>query len=451
VRKKEKKELKVSYIEEPSKSDEESPRLFNSASAENVGIPNTFDVKKLLKDYDTLKRQRKKDEMVISQLELEKEKLQAEVFRLKAVIENMTGTKSDSEKIEDDFKHRKISAPASIENTPRNRAMATVAETHEGDKSLTNSREPELHISSDNVSEERKKAKHRVKSIASKIRNKDQKKKHRRKSTETTRLMINVSEVTVTLPTVKSTPIIDPITSININPSFIPSDLLPYIQSEIPYKPYKHPVFGSPISHLVLSDEPHYFFKVLLNFLSSPSALSSVGIFRVSGSKEEIMHYKQLFDEGKPVQFKCSAFEVAGLMKEFLRSLREPLIPAFWNSQIPLLLDQYRHSDKQNYQQFLSDLKLVVATLPKPNYAIFRILVIILAQVVSNAEQNMMTVDNIIKCVAPNLSCYPALFTHSIPNAKFFFEEPLNNQKKAANRRSSFFRSIFNSRHCFSS
>jgi len=223
--------------------------------------------------------------------------------------------------------------------------------------------------------------------------------------------------------------------------SFVPLDLLQYVEKEIPYRPYKFPVFGASIAQLVQSEEPHYFFKIILNYLSSPLAISAVGIFRVSGKKLAIAHYKQLFDDGKPVNFKCSSFDVAGLLKEFLTSLPDPIIPPFWNSQIPQLLDN-KQTDK-NYTQFLDDLKLVVTTLPKPNYIIFRLLIIILSQIACNSGENMMTVDNITKCLAPDLYCYPALVYYSLSNVKFFFGDPIPlNTDISSKRASTLFRSV---------
>jgi len=177
------------------------------------------------------------------------------------------------------------------------------------------------------------------------------------------------------------------------------------------------------------------FFKLVFNYFFNPQVLSTVGIFRVSGNRSEIEQYRLLFNEGKPVIFKCSAFEVAGLLKEFLRSLPEPLIPAFWNSQIPLILEH-----KQNQRQFFEDLKFVITTLPRPNYIIFRFFVMIFSMIVSYSEKNMMTVDNIIKCFAPNMGCYPALFSYPISNVKYFFGD--NPPEDSSPKRASLLRSV---------
>jgi len=213
-----------------------------------------------------------------------------------------------------------------------------------------------------------------------------------------------------------------------IAPAFIPVDLAQYIENDIVYKPYQYPVFGVRITSLIRTEEPHYFFQSILNYLSNPQSLNSVGLFRVSGNKSDIEYYKQIFNEGKPVTFKCSPFEVAGLVKEYLRCLPEPLIPAFWNSQIPSILAEHKQSDR-NPEKLLEDFKIVINSLPKPNYRVFRILVILFSLVVNSAEYNMMNVDNLIKCIAPNLGCYPAIFLHTISNVNFFFGEPLEKKK----------------------
>lgn len=69
--------------------------------------------------------------------------------------------------------------------------------------------------------------------------------------------------------------------------------------------------------------------------------LTRLGIFRIPGSPEEANWYKKLFNEGREVNFKCSCHDVVGLLKMYIRSLPDPIIPHFFNAQIPFLVGMW--------------------------------------------------------------------------------------------------------------
>jgi hypothetical protein len=56
--------------------------------------------------------------------------------------------------------------------------------------------------------------------------------------------------------------------------------------------------------------------------------LKTEGVFRVSGSKEEITKIKKKFDSGKPVEFTAedNVHLVAGVLKQFLLEPEESLL-----------------------------------------------------------------------------------------------------------------------------
>uniref|UniRef100_A0A6B2LU16 Rho-GAP domain-containing protein n=1 Tax=Arcella intermedia TaxID=1963864 RepID=A0A6B2LU16_9EUKA len=71
----------------------------------------------------------------------------------------------------------------------------------------------------------------------------------------------------------------------------------------------------------------------------TPDSLSSVGLFRVPGEKSQIDYFKNQFNEGIEVNFSsCSAYDVAGLFKDFFKSLPDKLIPPFYNEQVPFII-----------------------------------------------------------------------------------------------------------------
>lgn len=63
--------------------------------------------------------------------------------------------------------------------------------------------------------------------------------------------------------------------------------------------------------------------------------LTEEGIYRVSGSEKEVKGLKERFLRGRgiPVLANCDIHVICGCLKDFLRSLREPLIPTrLWTS-----------------------------------------------------------------------------------------------------------------------
>ncbi len=60
----------------------------------------------------------------------------------------------------------------------------------------------------------------------------------------------------------------------------------------------------------------------------SEHGLDLVGIFRIESSKKRIKEMKEMFDCGKPIVLDetCSSNDVACILKEYLRSLQEPLL-----------------------------------------------------------------------------------------------------------------------------
>jgi len=186
------------------------------------------------------------------------------------------------------------------------------------------------------------------------------------------------------------------------------------------FSPYPHPVFGVPLKTLVTDSAPqHYFWRVCVHHLLSQSALEAEGVWRVPGEAEEIQYYKKCFDEGKEVTFKCSYFDVAGLFKQWIRELPEPLIPPLFDAQVPFLLDAHKGEDDS--VGLLNDLRDLVQSLPKPNFAVVCLLGGLLAELAKHSDVNKMTEDNIIRCILPTVGCVPALFLWMIRCPEMIF------------------------------
>ncbi|KIW44957.1 uncharacterized protein PV06_03388 [Exophiala oligosperma] len=128
------------------------------------------------------------------------------------------------------------------------------------------------------------------------------------------------------------------------------------------------------------------------------------GVYRTSGSAHHIMELRRLFDQdASAVDFRdATSFyndiaSVTTLLKHFLRDLPDPLLTA------------------EQYQAFIEAAKLdedivrrdsihaLVNSLPDPNYATLRTLVLHLHRVASHSDKNKMTQSNLAIVFAPTL------------------------------------------------
>lgn len=125
------------------------------------------------------------------------------------------------------------------------------------------------------------------------------------------------------------------------------------------------------------------------------TALESPGIFRLSGSSNNINRLRDIFDAGEVVDFahqeECELDSIAGVLKLYVRQLPEP----------PLMF--------ANYQAFLeaSDnptaIRDLILKLPKPYYDFVVYLCHFLADIVALSDRNQMTPSNMAIVMGPNL------------------------------------------------
>jgi hypothetical protein len=110
--------------------------------------------------------------------------------------------------------------------------------------------------------------------------------------------------------------------------------------------------------------------------------LDVVGIFRIDSSKKRIKEIKEMFDQGKQVclneQFNSN--DVACLLKEYLRSLPEPLLTRD-------LYSGFLASEKlTNPNEKLEAIRYLICLLPVPNRDTLQVLLKLLDNVRSHAQ-----------------------------------------------------------------
>ncbi|KAK1756498.1 Rho GTPase activation protein [Echria macrotheca] len=126
------------------------------------------------------------------------------------------------------------------------------------------------------------------------------------------------------------------------------------------------------------------------------------GIYLKSGSVHNVNILRNHFNMA-PIDFLnsenlgLSIYDVADLLKSFLLSLPEPLVPKY---QADALVSAARFDDDDIRRDTLH---AIINTLPDPNYAVLRALTLHLSRVIDHSQVNKMTAWNLAVVFAPTL------------------------------------------------
>lgn len=129
------------------------------------------------------------------------------------------------------------------------------------------------------------------------------------------------------------------------------------------------------------------------------------GVFRVSGSQVEINHFRDCFERGEdPLAEVSDASDinsVAGVLKLYLRELREPLFPIFYFDQLMEI------SQLECREEFVAKVRDVVQSFPRPVFVVLRYLFAFLNHLSEYSDENMMDPYNLAICFGPTLVPIP--------------------------------------------
>ncbi|KAK6738453.1 hypothetical protein RB195_020514 [Necator americanus] len=165
---------------------------------------------------------------------------------------------------------------------------------------------------------------------------------------------------------------------------------------------------GEPIPLVVVS---------AIGYLSRYS-LRNQGLFRVSGSQSEINRFKEAYERGDDAFADLTdgseSNSVAGVLKLYLRELREPLFPIF-------LFDQFTDCAKaDSTQEFVRKARELIEKLPVSHILLLRFLFAFLSHLCEFADENMMEPHNMAICFGPTLLPIPEgkdqVFYHNFVN-----------------------------------
>ncbi|KAK4871550.1 hypothetical protein RN001_015674 [Aquatica leii] len=129
------------------------------------------------------------------------------------------------------------------------------------------------------------------------------------------------------------------------------------------------------------------------------------GIFRVSGSQVEINNFREWFERGEdPLADMTDASDinsVAGVLKLYLRELREPLFPIIYFEHFMEL------AQLESKREFISKMRELVQSLPRTIMVVMRYLFAFLNHLSEFSDENMMDPYNLAICFGPTLVPVP--------------------------------------------
>jgi len=147
------------------------------------------------------------------------------------------------------------------------------------------------------------------------------------------------------------------------------------------------------------------------------------GIFRVSGSQVEINNFREAFERGEdPLADMTDANDinsVAGVLKLYLRQLREPVFSVQYFDQfmelardfpLPHILNVKEKFNKkrESTHEFVVKVRELVKSWPRPVYVVMRYLFAFLQHLSMSSDENLMDPYNLAICFGPTLVPIPA-------------------------------------------
>ncbi|CAL9702991.1 unnamed protein product [Knipowitschia caucasica] len=129
------------------------------------------------------------------------------------------------------------------------------------------------------------------------------------------------------------------------------------------------------------------------------NGLHHEGIFRVPGSQMEVNSLRDAFENGEDplTEQRYNLDSVAGVLKLYFRSLKNPLFPVDSTGQL------LEYAQIKNDTERAAQFKTVVVSYPEPIIVVMRYLFAFLHHVSQYSDENMMQPYNLAVCFGPSL------------------------------------------------
>uniref|UniRef100_A0A0N5C4D5 Rho-GAP domain-containing protein n=1 Tax=Strongyloides papillosus TaxID=174720 RepID=A0A0N5C4D5_STREA len=135
------------------------------------------------------------------------------------------------------------------------------------------------------------------------------------------------------------------------------------------------------------------------------NALDMQGIFRISATNGDILAFREEFEKGNdPLKNGVKASDIhaiCGLLKLYLRELREPMIPF---SMFDYCVESWKTN---NMDQFLDCIKKIFFDLPQPVWLTLRYLFAFFDHICDHSSNNCMDAHNLSICLGPAILPIP--------------------------------------------
>jgi len=180
-------------------------------------------------------------------------------------------------------------------------------------------------------------------------------------------------------------------------------DATPKNHDEITPKIVGGPFFGVSLRELVQRAQTEFILPSIvadcIRYLKDTGAIRNVGIFRMEGALDDRYLLKNIYDKGGRLDFEKQTPDpnaVAGLLKQYLRELNDPLISIN-------LYDKFIKTIDMNGEERLEALRDLFRKMATPNRLIFKLTFEFIHHVAQFYEINKMPATNLATMFSPNV------------------------------------------------
>ena len=159
--------------------------------------------------------------------------------------------------------------------------------------------------------------------------------------------------------------------------------------------------FAQPIEKFVFGDLLSPELERIFIYLEANG--NTEGIFRISARASALQKMKLCLDSGKKLSLsEFTVFDVAGILKMFLRELKDPIFPIE-------CIEKLNSLNVESEQNRIENVHEIVSRMPNGNLVLLRRLINLCQIIVKNQNTTLMKSSNLAIVLAPNLFRFHSL------------------------------------------